>query len=146
MSMTMEQKIEYAKYLGVKAFSNKRYSIHVMLFDHGMAIARIRYKKRKNQRGLWRWGCNCVYFDECRRESVYDTWDCLYFLQMDKVARRWFRKTLHPCFEKFLLPNGIISSEIAEEFERKERQQCCFYEQPQLKEEEDRVLWWNDKV
>lgn len=142
----MEQKMEYAKYLGAKVFSNKYYSIHVMLFDHGMAIARIRYKKRKNQRGLWRWGCNCVYFDECRRESVYDTWDCLYFLQMDKVARRWFRKVLHPCFEKYLLQNGYISSEIAEEDERKERQQCCFYEQPRLKEEEDRVLWWNNKV
>ena len=69
----MEKKIEYAKYLGAKVFSNKRYSIHVMLFDHGMAIARIRYKKRKNERGIWRWGCNCVYFDECRRESVFDT-------------------------------------------------------------------------
>ncbi len=33
----MEQKIEYAKYLGVKVFSNKYYSIHVMLFEHGMA-------------------------------------------------------------------------------------------------------------
>ena len=50
MSMTMEKKIEYAKYLGVKVFSNKYYSIHVMLFDHGMASARIRYKKRKNER------------------------------------------------------------------------------------------------
>ena len=56
----MEQKIEYAKYLGVKVFSNKYYSIHVMLFDHGMAIARIRYKKRNNQRQLWRWGSNCL--------------------------------------------------------------------------------------
>lgn len=144
--MTMEKKIEYAKYLGIKVFSNKWYSIHVMLFDHGMARARVRYKKRKNQMQLWRRGCNCLCFDECRRESVYDTWECLHFLQMDKTARKWFRKVLHPCFERYLLPNGIISSEIAEEFERKERQQCCFYEQPQLKEEEDRVLWWNDKV
>ena len=29
--MAMEQKKEYAKYLGVKVFSNKWYSIHVML-------------------------------------------------------------------------------------------------------------------
>ena len=139
----MEQKIQYAKYLGVKVFSNKWYSIHVMLFDQGMARVGMRYKKRKNWGKLW---CSFLNFDECRRESVYDTWDCLHYLQMDKTARRWFRKTLHPCFEKFLLPNGIISSEIAEEFERKERQQCCFYEQPRLKEEEERVLWWNDKV
>ena len=54
----MEQNIEYAKYLGVKVFSNKWYSIHVMLFDQGMARARIRYKKRKNERQLWRWGCD----------------------------------------------------------------------------------------
>ena len=138
----MEQKIEYAKYLGVKVFSNKYYSIHVMLFDHGMARARIRYKKRNNQRQLWRWGANCLTFDECRRESVYDTWECLYFLQMDKTARRWFRKVLHPCFEKFLMPNGIISSEIAEEVEAKERQQQEVYRLPRMEEEEDRVLWW----
>lgn len=141
----MEQKIEYAKYLGVKVFSNKWYSIHVMLFDHGMASVRIRYKKRKNERGLWRWGCNCLYFDECRRESVYDTWDCLYFLQMDKTARRWFRKVLRPCFEKYLLPNGVISSEIAEDVENIERQQCCLYEQPRMEDEEERVLWWTNK-
>ena len=54
----MEKNVEYAKYLGVKVFSNKRYSIHVMLFDKGMARARIRYKKRKNERQLWRWGCD----------------------------------------------------------------------------------------
>ena len=141
----MEQKIEYAKYLGVKVFSNKWYSIHVMLFDHGMASVRIRYKKRKNERGLWRWGCNCLYFDECRRESVYDTWDCLYFLQMDKTARRWFRKVLRPCFEKYLLPNGVISFEIAEDVENIERQQCCLYEQPRMEDEEERVLWWTNK-
>jgi len=41
---------------------------------------------------------------------------------MNKTSRRWFRKVLHPCFEKFLLPNGIISSEIAEEVESKERE------------------------
>ena len=145
MNKIMEQKIEYAKYLGVKVFSNKWYSIHVMLFDHGMASVRIRYKKRKNERGLWRWGCNCLYFDECRRESVYDTWDCLYFLQMDKTARRWFRKVLRPCFEKYLLPNGVISSEIAEDVENIERQQCCLYEQPRMEDEEERVLWWTNK-
>ena len=145
MNKIMEQKIEYAKYLGVKVFSNKWYSIHVMLFDHGMANVRIRYKKRKNERGLWRWGCNCLYFDECRRESVYDTWDCLYFLQMDKTARRWFRKVLRPCFEKYLLPNGVISSEIAEDVENIERQQCCLYEQPRMEDEEERVLWWTNK-
>ena len=145
MNKIMEQKIEYAKYLGVKVFSNKWYSIHVMLFDHGMASVRIRYKKRKNERGLWRWGCNCLYFDECRRESVYDTWDCLYFLQMDKTARRWFRKVLRPCFEKYLLPNGVISSEIAEDVENIERQQCCLYEQPRMEDEEKRVLWWTNK-
>ena len=122
----MEQKIEYAKYWGVKAFSNKWYSIHVMLFDNGMARARVRYKKRKNQMQLWRRGCNCLCFDECRRESVYDTWECLHFLQMDKTARKWFRKVMHPCFERFLLPNGIISSEIAEEVESQERQQHAY--------------------
>lgn len=58
MSMIMEKEIEYAKNLGVKVFSNKWYSIHVMLFDQGMAIARIRYKNRKNERQLWRWGCD----------------------------------------------------------------------------------------
>ena len=141
----MEQKIEYAKYLGVKVFSNKWYSIHVMLFDHGMARARIRYKKRKGQMQLWRCGCNCLCFDECRRESVYDTWECLHFLQMDKTARRWFRKVLHTCFENYLLPNGIISSEIAEEFESKEREQHA-YRLPHMEEEEERVLWWNNKV
>ena len=138
----MEQKIEYAKYLGAKVFSNKWYSIHVMLFDHGMARARVRYKKRKNQMQLWRRGCNCLCFDECRRESVYDTWECLHFLQMDKTARKWFRKVLHPCFEKFLMPNGIISSEIAEVVEAKERQQQEVYRLPRMEEEEDRVLWW----
>ena len=137
----MEQKIEYAKYLGVKVFSNKWYSIHVMLFDHGMARVGMRYKKRKNERQLWRWGSNHLCFDECRRESVYDTWDCLQFLQMDKVARRWFRKTLHPCFEKFLLPNGIISSEIAEEVESQERQLHA-YRLPLMEEEVERVIWW----
>ena len=138
----MEQKIEYAKYLGIKVFSNKWYSIHVMLFDHGMARARVRYKKRKNQMQLWRRGCNCLCFDECRRESVYDTWECLHFLQMDKTARKWFRKVLHPCFEKYLLPNGIISAEIAEEVEAKERQQQEVYRLPRMEEEEDRVIWW----
>ena len=141
----MEQKIEYAKYLGVKVFSNKWYSIHVMLFDHGMARVGMRYKKRKNERQLWRWGSNHLCFDECRRESVYDTWDCLYFLQMDKTARRWFRKVLRPCFEKYLLPNGVISSEIAEDVENIERQQCCLYEQPRMEDEEERVLWWTNK-
>ena len=135
----MEQNVEYAKYLGVKVFSNKYYSIHVMLFDHGMARVGMRYKKRKNRGKLW---CNFLTFDECRRESVYDTWDCLYFLQMDKVARRWFRKVLHPCFEKFLMPNGIISSEIAEEVEAKERQQQEVYRLPRMEEEVDRVIWW----
>ena len=137
----MEKEIEYAKYLGVKVFSNKWYSIHVMLFDHGMARVGMRYKKRKNERQLWRWGSNHLCFDECRRESVYDTWDCLQFLQMDKVARRWFRKTLHPCFEKFLLPNGIISSEIAEEVESQERQLHA-YRLPLMEEEVERVIWW----
>ena len=137
----MEQKIEYVKYLGVKVFSNKRYSIHVMLFEQGMARVGMRYKKRKNERQLWRWGSNHLCFDECRRESVYDSWDCLHFLQMDKKARKWFRKVLHPCFEKYLLPNGIISSEIAEELERQERQQHA-YRLPRMEEEEDRVLWW----
>ena len=141
----MEQKIEYAKYWGVKAFSNKWYSIHVMLFDNGMARARVRYKKRKNQMQLWRRGCNCLCFDECRRESVYDTWECLHFLQMDKTARKWFRKVMHPCFERFLLPNGIISSEIAEEVESQERQQHA-YRLPHMEEDEDQVLWWNNKV
>ena len=142
--MTKEQKIEYAEFLGVKVFSNKNYSIHVMLFDHGMASARIRYKKRR-ERQLWRWGCDSLYFDECRRESVYDTWDCLYYLQKDKVARRWFRKVLHPCVENFLMPNGHISSEQAEVVESKERQQSCIYRQPRMDEEEDRVLWWTNK-
>ena len=41
----MDQNIEYAKYLGVKVFSNKWYSIHVMLFDQGMARVGMRYKK-----------------------------------------------------------------------------------------------------
>ena len=140
--MTMEKKIQYAEYLGVKVFSNKYYSIHVMLFDQGMARVGMRYKKRKNRRQFW---CNFLNFDECRRESVYDTWDCLYFLQMDKTARRWFRKVLRPCFEKYLLPNGIISSEIAEDVENKERQQCCLYEQPRMEDEEERVLWWTNK-
>ena len=135
----MEQKIEYAKYLGVKVFSNKRYSIHVMLFEQGMARVGMRYKKRKNWGKLW---CNFLTFDECRRESVYDTWDCLHYLQMDKTARRWFRKVLHPCFEKYLLPNGVISAEIAEEVETKERQQQEVYRLPRMEEEEDRVLWW----
>ena len=138
----MEQNIEYAKYLGVKVFSNKYYSIHVMLFDQGMARVGMRYKKRKNRRQLW---CSFLTFDECRRESVYDTWDCLYFLQMDKTARRWFRKVLRPCFEKYLLPNGVISSEIAEDVENIERQQCCLYEQPRMEDEEERVLWWTNK-
>lgn len=137
--MTMEQKIEYAKYLGVKVFSNKYYSIHVMQFEQGMARVGMRYKKRKNRGKLW---CNFLNFDECRRESVYDTWDCLHFLQMDKTARRWFRKVLHPCFEKYLLPNGIISSEIAEEVEAKERQQQEVYRLPRMEEEVDRVIWW----
>lgn len=49
MSMIMEKEIEYAKYLGVKVFSNKWYSIHVMLFDQGMARARIRYKRERTK-------------------------------------------------------------------------------------------------
>jgi len=48
---------------------------------------------------------------------------------------------LHPCFEKFLLPNGVISSEIAEEVESQERQQHA-YRLPRMEEEEDRVLRW----
>ena len=135
----MEQKIEYAKYLGVRVFSNKRYSIHVMLFEQGMARVGMRYKTRKNRKQLW---CSFLTFDECRRESVYDTWDCLQFLLMDKMARRWFRKVLHPCFEKYLLPNGVISAEIAEEVEAKERQQQEVYRLPRMEEEENRVLWW----
>ncbi len=43
----MEHRIEHVKYLGKRVFSNKRYSIHVMLFDQGMARARICYKKGK---------------------------------------------------------------------------------------------------
>ena len=109
-----------------------------MLFEQGMARVGMRYKKRKNWGKLW---CNFLTFDECRRESVYDTWDCLHYLQMDKTARRWFRKVLHPCFEKFLLPNGIISSEIAEEVESQERQQHT-YRLPRMEEEVDRVIWW----
>ena len=138
----MEKNIEYAKYLGVRVFSNKYYSIHVMLFDQGMARVSIRYKKRKNQWQLLKWGCGFLNFDECRRESVYDTWDCLYYLQMDKTARKWFRRVLHPCFERFLLPNGIISAEIAEEIESQERQQQIVYRLPLMEEEEERVLWW----
>ena len=44
--------------------------------------------------------------------------------------------------KKFLMPNGIISSEIAEEVEAKERQQQEVYRLPRMEEEEDRVLWW----
>ena len=47
--MNMEQNIEYAKYLGAKVFSNKWYSIHVMLFDHGMARVGMRYKKGRTK-------------------------------------------------------------------------------------------------
>lgn len=43
----MEQIIEYVKYLGVRAFSNKYYSIHVMLFEQGMARVGMRYKKKE---------------------------------------------------------------------------------------------------
>ena len=136
----MEQKKEYVKYLGAKVFSNKWYCIRVMLFDHGMARVRIRYKKRKNW-WLLRNGSPGLCFDECRRESVYDTWDCLYYLCMDKTARKWFRKVLHPCIERFLLPNGHISSEIAEEIEKEERQQQVVYRIPRMKEEEERFLW-----
>ena len=120
----MEQKHEYAEYLGAKKFSNKRYSIHVKLFRHGMARAKIRYKKRKNLKQVWK-GCDFLVFDECRREWVFDTWDCLQFLQMDKSARKWFRKVLHPCIGKYLLPNGSISAKLAEEDENEERQQWC---------------------
>ena len=40
------------------------------------------------------------------------------------------------------MPNGIISSEIAEVVEAKERQQQEAYRLPRMEEEEDRVLWW----
>ncbi|MBP5197389.1 MAG: hypothetical protein J6035_08325 [Bacteroidaceae bacterium] len=130
--METEHNIEYVKYLGAKVFSNRRYSIHVMLFEQGMARVGMRYKKRKNWWLLRRWGSPGLYFDECRRESVYDTWDCLNYLMMDKTARKWFRKVLHPCIERFLLPNGVISSEIAEEIESKERQQQVEYRLPEM--------------
>lgn len=138
----MEHRIERVKYLGKIVFSNKRYSIHVMLFDQGMARARICYKKRKNRSLLQYWGSDYLCFDECRRECVYDTWECLYYLQMDKQARRWFRKVLRPCFEKFLMPNGGISAEIAEEVENIERQQICVYRLPEIDKDEERFLWW----
>ena len=119
----MESKIEYAKYLGAKVFSNKYYSIHVMLYDHGMARARLVYKKRKSRTKMWSKGKDHLTFDECRHECVLDIQECLYFLQMDKTARRWFRKTLRPCFEKYLLPNGDISSQLASEGECEQRQE-----------------------
>ena len=130
--METEHHIEYVKYLGTKVFSNRRYSIHVMLFDHGMARVEMRYKKRKNWWLVRRWGSAGLCFDECRRESVYDTWDCLNYLRMDKTARKWFRRVLHPCIERFLLPNGVISSDIAEEIENKERQQQVEYRLPEM--------------
>ena len=103
-----EQKREYAKYLGTKVFSNKKYRIRVKLFDHGLAEADIEYKKRKALDGFM-----MLHFDDCKRECVFDTYDCLDYLSEDKVARKWFRRVLKPCFEKYLLPDGTISSELA---------------------------------
>ena len=107
--MTMEQKNEYAKYLGTKVFSNKKYNIRVKLFEHGLAEAEIDYIKRKVLKGFM-----MLHFDDCKRECVFDTYDCLDYLSEDKVARRWFRRVLKPCFEKYLLPDGTISPELAQ--------------------------------
>ena len=103
-----EQKREYAEYLGTKVFSNKKYRIRVKLFEHGLAVAEIDYKKRKALNGFF-----MLHFDDCKRECVFDTYDCLDYLSEDKVARRWFRRVLKPCFEKYLLPDGIVSSKLA---------------------------------
>lgn len=103
-----KQKVEYAKYLGTKVFSNKKYKIRVKLFEHGLAEAEIDYKKRKVLKGFM-----MLHFDDCKRECVFDTYDCLDYLSEDKVARKWFRRVLKSCFEKYLLPDGTISSELA---------------------------------
>ena len=80
-----QERIE-AKSIGSKCFSNRKYRIRVDLFEHQMAIAEIDYKG-----GLKTSGSPFIYFDECRRESVYDLSECMDYLKHDKVARRWFR-------------------------------------------------------
>lgn len=114
----MKKEYIIAKPLARHSFSSKWYTIHVVLYEYGMARARISYKKRKGLHNRYfYWASDYLCFDEARRECVYDLYECLDYLKTDKVARRWFRRTLLPCYEKYLLPNGDISTDLAHEDE-----------------------------
>lgn len=120
----MEREEKFTKFIGTRYFSNKKYGIRVALYDHGMARARIFYKK--NAINPWHCGPNqmadnYLCFDECKYESVWDYFECQNYLRDSKIARRWFRKTLQPCLEPFLLPDGDISIELAREYDNVSR-------------------------
>lgn len=102
--------------IGSKCFSNRKYRIRVDLFEHQMAIAEIEYKG-----GIKTSGSPFIYFDECKRESVYDLSECLEYLKHDKIARRWFSSVMKPCYEKYILPCGRISPDLALEHENELR-------------------------
>ena len=74
-----EQKREYAKYLGTKVFSNKKYRIRVKLYEHGLAEAEIDYKKRKALDVFF-----ALHFDDCKRKCVFDTYDCQDYLSENR--------------------------------------------------------------
>lgn len=120
----MERERKYAKFIGARYFSNKKYGIRVALYDHGMARASIIYKKRRVN--LWHCGehhmaSDRLTFDECKYECVWDYFECCNYLRESKPARKWFRKTLQSCLEPFVLPNGDISIELAEEYDNVSR-------------------------
>ena len=120
----MEKERKIARFIGGRYFSNKKYGIRVALFDHGMARASMIYKKRR----VDPWHCgehqmaeDKLCFDECKYEAVWDYFECLNYLRESKVARKWFRKTLQPCLEPFVLPNGEISTKLAMEYDMESR-------------------------
>ena len=120
----MEEERKFAKYIGTKYFSNKKYSIRVALYDHGMARVSMVYKR--SQKFVWdcrrsSTGKDMLFFDECKKESVWDYDDCFNFLRKSKVAQRWFRKTLRPCIEPFILPCDRVDSQLADEYDNESR-------------------------
>lgn len=110
-----QERVE-AKFIRSEYFSNRKYSIRVDLYEHDMARADIRYKG-----AMYLKGSSYICFDECKRESVYDLYDCLSFLQQSKTARRWFLRIMKPCYQRYLNESGDISPDIALEHENQLR-------------------------
>lgn len=101
----MPEKNQKAQYLGTKKFSNRDYSIRIDFYDHAMAYADLRDKRkwRRKRRKSWR---SLLFFDACTSESMYDYFDCLNYLGNNKVAQRWFARELRHCTDGLLYPDG----------------------------------------